>query len=83
MRAAVVPTEAGCGECDLPAKWTLTRGSDRFMTHPGQRELAEVVVDLRQEFRGTHFLVTGFFASGYFARSARHFLTSSGLIVAV
>jgi hypothetical protein len=55
--------------------------TSRFMTHPGRRELEEVVVNLRQGLRWTHFFLSRFFASGYLARSACHFFTSSGRLV--
>ena len=47
-----------------------------------RRELAEFSVDLRQQLGRVHFVSAGL-AGGYFARSACHFLTSSGLFVAV
>ena len=62
------------------------RGIERlaglFRCQLRRRELAEFIVDLRQQFGGVHFF-SGDLVCGYFARSARHFLTSPGLLVAV
>jgi hypothetical protein len=56
----------------------IERTPRSFVTHLGGREVAKLVVHLRQEFRRAQVFVCGFSTAGYFARSVCHFFTSSG-----